>query len=86
MKELPISRQQPDIKIEDLAKLPDADPNPVLCISATGEVLYSNQSGTALLNEWDCQVDGPSGICSRGHNPPADRSVWSRTNPPTASS
>ena len=59
MKDLPISHQQPDITVEDLAKLPDADPNPVLCISATGEVLYSNQSGTALLDEWDCQVGSP---------------------------
>jgi len=39
-------------EIERLAKFPSQNPNPVLRVKQHGTVLYSNEAGEQLLNEW----------------------------------
>lgn len=47
-------------QIENLARFPSEDPNPVLRISANGTILFSNTSGHELLKKWNCKVSGPA--------------------------
>ena len=39
--------------LDDLAKYPEENPNPVIRISKDNEVLYSNESGRRLQRLWD---------------------------------
>ncbi len=43
-------------QIENLAKFPSENPNPVLRIARDGKLLYANDASESLLNEWNCQV------------------------------
>ncbi|MBL4884572.1 MAG: response regulator, partial [Planctomycetaceae bacterium] len=45
-------------KIEELARFPDEDTNPVLRASAEGKLLYANAASEPLLSYWETQVDG----------------------------
>ena len=39
-----------------MEKFPEKNPNPVLCVSKDGTVLYSNKAGEPLLNEWGTKI------------------------------
>jgi two-component system cell cycle sensor histidine kinase/response regulator CckA len=45
-------RKQADQRIQDLARFPDENPNPVLRVSQEGSILYVNSSGRSLLPSW----------------------------------
>jgi len=45
-------RKQVEQQIEDLARFPDENPNPVMRVSLDGSILYQNQSGRTLLPSW----------------------------------
>ncbi len=45
-------RKQADQRIQDLARFPDENPNPVLRVSREGSILYVNASGRSLLPSW----------------------------------
>jgi diguanylate cyclase (GGDEF)-like protein len=49
---LEIERLLSDKKLQFLASFPEQDPNPIISIHTSGEVLYSNQAGSAILNYW----------------------------------
>lgn len=42
--------------VEELAKFPEENPNPVLRINTDGVILYANQGSRALLEDWQCAV------------------------------
>jgi PAS domain S-box-containing protein len=44
-------------QIENLAKFPSEDPNPVLRISENCEILYANDAASPLLKTWQIQED-----------------------------
>jgi PAS domain S-box-containing protein len=46
-------------KVEELAKFPAENPNPVLRISKDGIVLYHNKASKPLLEKWDYQEGKP---------------------------
>ncbi|MHC4158468.1 MAG: PAS domain S-box protein, partial [Planctomycetota bacterium] len=48
-------RKQAEEQIENLAKFPSENPNPVLRIAKDGTVLYANSSGAELLKDWGCE-------------------------------
>ena len=43
-------------EIEDLARFPSENPNPVFRISLTGKIRYANKASEELLSAWDCKV------------------------------
>jgi len=45
-------RKQAEERIQDLARLPDEDPNPLMRISLDGCILYTNHSSRSLLASW----------------------------------
>ena len=49
-------RKQAEKKLENLAKFPSENPNPVLRVTKDGEVLYSNKAGKSLLVKWKSKV------------------------------
>lgn len=49
-------RRRAEQQIENLAKFPGENPNPVLRITKDGEVLYSNEAGKPLLAKWKSDV------------------------------
>lgn len=49
-------RKRAEEKIENLAKFPDENPNPVLRISSEGVLLFANDASKPLLGEWNCDV------------------------------
>ncbi|MBW8039948.1 MAG: PAS domain S-box protein [Planctomycetes bacterium] len=49
-------RKQAEQEIQNLAKFPSEDPNPVLRIAREGMVLYANAAGSELLKIWECNV------------------------------
>ncbi|MHC4326296.1 MAG: c-type heme family protein, partial [Planctomycetota bacterium] len=49
-------RRQAEREIENLAKFPSENPNPVLRISAEGTLLYANHTADSIIHEWDCQI------------------------------
>ncbi len=51
-------RQQAEAEIEMLARLPNESPHPVIRMSYTGELLYSNRASAALVEFWGSPDDG----------------------------
>ena len=51
-----VERRMAGEQVENLAKFPSENPNPVLRIARGGTLLYANDASQSLLNEWDCQV------------------------------
>jgi PAS domain S-box-containing protein len=51
-------RKQQEREVESLAKFPYENPNPVFRIDGKGVILYSNEAGAFLLNDWNIKVDG----------------------------
>ncbi|MBA3537422.1 MAG: hypothetical protein H0T84_12585, partial [Tatlockia sp.] len=49
---LEIERLLSDKKLQFLASFPEQDPNPILSIHPSGEVLYSNKAGSTILKYW----------------------------------
>lgn len=49
-------RKLAETQMKDLAKFPSEDPSPVLRVQADGTVLYSNEAGYLLLDEWSAQI------------------------------
>ena len=49
-------RRNAQKQIEDLAKFPSENPNPVLRIAANGNLLFANNAAGAFVTEWNCQV------------------------------
>ena len=41
---------------EDQARLPTENPSPVLRISTDGKILFCNQAGTEILEDWSCKT------------------------------
>ena len=52
-------RKRAEEEIENLAKFPSENPDPVLRISADGRVLYANAAGEGLLAAWGSGVGQP---------------------------
>ena len=48
-------RKQAEREIQDLARFPGEDPNPVLRVSGEGMILYANQASLPLLDAWGCR-------------------------------
>ena len=49
-------RKEAEKEIAILAKFPDENPDPVLRISADGQIEYANRCSEPLLNAWNCEV------------------------------
>ncbi|NLE37316.1 MAG: PAS domain S-box protein [Pirellulaceae bacterium] len=45
--------------IEDLARFPSENPNPVMRVAKDGIILYANLASDFLLEFWGCRRDGP---------------------------
>jgi PAS domain S-box-containing protein len=50
------SQKQAEEAMENLARFPSENPNPVLRVMGDGTILYSNQGAQCLLNNWGAQV------------------------------
>lgn len=44
-------------ELENLAKFPAEDPNPVLRIKKSGEIIYANKSAGAMLSSWGSRIN-----------------------------
>jgi len=53
-----IQRKRAQEQIENLAKFPSENPNPVLRIAEDGTILYANESSSPVLKLWKCQQGG----------------------------
>jgi PAS domain S-box-containing protein len=53
-------RKRVEQKIEDLAKFPEQNPEPVLRFAADGTLLYANQASGRLLKELPCGIGDPA--------------------------
>jgi PAS domain S-box-containing protein len=51
-------RKKADKKIENLAKFPSENPNPVLRVDKNGYLIYCNEAAKELLKAFDCGVAG----------------------------
>jgi signal transduction histidine kinase/PAS domain-containing protein len=51
-----LARIEAEREIENLAKFPSENPNPVLRIAKDGILLYANPASDSLLSEWGCKV------------------------------
>ncbi|MGA2298976.1 MAG: PAS domain S-box protein, partial [FCB group bacterium] len=49
-------RKLAEAEIEQLAKFPSENPNPVLRFSKEGILLYANEASNALLRYWNCSI------------------------------
>ena len=49
-------RKQQEREIENLAKFPSENPNPIFRIDGKGTILYSNQAGDSFLAAWNSKV------------------------------
>ncbi|MBT3305911.1 MAG: bifunctional diguanylate cyclase/phosphodiesterase [Alphaproteobacteria bacterium] len=45
-------------RTQSIAQISEENPNPVLRVSNTGEILYANQSSDVLLSQWQVEVGG----------------------------
>ena len=48
-------RKRAEEQIVNLAKFPSENPDPVLRIAASGELLYANEASGVVLDEWQCE-------------------------------
>jgi len=46
-------RKRAEARAESLAKFPEENPNPVVRLDSEGKVLYANDAGQELLNDWN---------------------------------
>jgi len=53
-------RKKAEEEIRVLSRFPAENPNPVMRISKDGTILYCNDAGSPILNEWKCQVGQPA--------------------------
>ena len=53
-------RKLTEQRIQDLARFPDENPNPVMRVSLEGSILYANQSARSLLPSWEKQMPSDS--------------------------
>jgi signal transduction histidine kinase len=51
-----IRHKQAEQTVENLAKFPSENPNPVLRVAKDGVLLYANAASGSLLTEWGCKV------------------------------
>jgi PAS domain S-box-containing protein len=51
-------RKEAEERIQDLARFPDEDPNPVMRVSLDGAIHYGNQSSRTLLASWAGEQGG----------------------------
>jgi len=49
-------RKNAEKVIENLAKFPSENPNPVLRITKDGKIMYANNAGLRLLSKWNCEI------------------------------
>ena len=49
-------RKKAEKVIENLAKFPSENPNPVLRIAKDGKIMYANTAGSMLLSEWNREI------------------------------
>ncbi|HYW84558.1 MAG TPA: ATP-binding protein [Spirochaetia bacterium] len=59
-------RRRAEERIQNLARFPDENPNPVMRVSVDGSLLYHNPSSRSLLPSW---VSGPDGRMPAAHLP-----------------
>ncbi len=52
-------RQQAQEEMEETARFPGEDPNPVLRMSRDGVILYANAASRVLLDHWETEVGRP---------------------------
>ncbi len=50
-----LERKEAEEQIENLAKFPSENPNPVLRIAKKGQLLFANDASRAILDEWQCE-------------------------------
>ena len=55
-----MARIRAEREVENLAKFPSENPNPVLRIARDSVVLYANAAGSKLLVSWGCKVGEPA--------------------------
>jgi two-component system cell cycle sensor histidine kinase/response regulator CckA len=65
-------RRHAEERIQNLARFPDENPNPVMRVSLEGSLLYHNASSRVLLASW---VSAPDGRIPSAHLP-ALRQAW----------
>ncbi|MDP8299628.1 MAG: cache domain-containing protein, partial [Candidatus Tantalella remota] len=51
-------RKKSEKRINELARFPGENPNPIMRVSKEGEILYSNSGGKKILDEWGTVVGG----------------------------
>jgi len=51
-------RKEAEENVERLAKFPEENPNPVIRLSAEGEILYANKPAQRLLEDWNSSARG----------------------------
>ncbi len=52
-------RKRAELAIQNLAKFPAENPNPVLRISGSGNILYRNNASGPLIEAWNCREGEP---------------------------
>lgn len=50
------SLRQSEKNLQDLAKFPEENPNPIIRISTSGKILYANKSSKFLFDCWGCKT------------------------------
>ncbi|MFC1676069.1 ATP-binding protein, partial [Planctomycetota bacterium] len=60
-------RKHAEQEIQDLAKFPSENPNPVIRVSSDGTILYTNAASSLVLKTWGCRVGErmPEDCCKR---------------------
>jgi PAS domain S-box-containing protein/putative nucleotidyltransferase with HDIG domain len=49
-------KKRAELEIEELAKFPDENPNPVMKIGISGTLLYANKASASILEDWGTKV------------------------------
>ena len=58
-------RKQVEKEVEDLARFPQENPNPVLRVEPDGLIIYANEASKTLLFDWNTEAGGylPASLC-----------------------